>query len=442
MENNIFQKIKELVEENTSIPWKYYKGWSPSINMDKLFTREGAAAFIKEYFSAGGKNSPLYLNPSADKFEKPYSSNKERVLSDKDFSIDNLPAERVVHMVSSFFIGILIEHALQGENHLTAKVDNDDGFPFPYIWFLTCLYHDIGYQFEQNSAFCNRMRNVKRRGPHNSRGTLRPFDNNLFRKTAKSLSILLFNNRPHDDGINLYQPFYYKLLGYANDIRRHPVSYSNGSVVNSSWYNRMLIQRYYAYRLLAMGVCDHGIIGGYLFLDRIIKNYVETYNEECKRQAKTPELENFQKILCDSDRPLCFCKEQLPLFHHISDCIIAHNIYKADDKRKNIYRDFGLEALIGDNFRPINYQENPLLYILSVADTLDPVKICSKNSNLLASEILKNISFTYDPGAKHISIEVGSELDFSLICKAACGLKEWTKVEVEENPGSCLSIRF
>jgi hypothetical protein len=60
--------------------------------------------------------------------------------------MDELPGGRAIHTVSAFFPGILIESAMFGDDHLYAAVDNDDGFTFHYLWFLTCLYHDIGYR--------------------------------------------------------------------------------------------------------------------------------------------------------------------------------------------------------------------------------------------------------------------------------------------------------
>ena len=137
MAKSLFQEIKKLMDEENSISWKYYQYWSPNISADALFSNQGSISFIKAYFSAGSKESPLYLDPFGENYKNKFTRhNKESLLSDSTFSIDNLPGDRVIHTVSAFFLGIIIESALFGNNHLTANVNGNDGFPFPYIWFL------------------------------------------------------------------------------------------------------------------------------------------------------------------------------------------------------------------------------------------------------------------------------------------------------------------
>ena len=77
-----------------------------------------------------------------------------------------------------------------------------------------------------------------------------------------------------------------------------------------------------------------------------------------------------------NERGLHFCSEQVKLFSYIADCIASHNMYKADDNERCItkYMDYSLNCLLPDKFESISYKDNPLLFILCVADTIEPSK--------------------------------------------------------------------
>ena len=59
---------------------------------------------------------------------------------------------------------------------------------------------------------------------------------------------------------------------------------------------------------------------------------------------------------------------------YIADCIAAHNMYKAEDNDccKEMYKYYSLNCLLPDKFQRISYRDNPLLFILCVADTIEP----------------------------------------------------------------------
>lgn len=60
----------------------------------------------------------------------------------------------------------------------------------------------------------------------------------------------------------------------------------------------------------------------------------------------------------------------------MADCIASHNMYMTDDNEGRIakYMDYSLNCLLPDKFEPISYKDNPLLFILCVADTIEPSK--------------------------------------------------------------------
>lgn len=441
MAKSLFQEIQNLINEDNSVPWKYYQHWYPNISADTLFSGQGSISFIKGYFSAGAKESPLYLEPFGAKYKNEFLlHNKESLLSDSTFSIDNLPGDRAIHTVSAFFLGILVESAMFGNNHLTARVNCGNAFPFPYLWFLTCLYHDIGYQFEKDKDYYN---NIKLRLPQNYNSAPKTYGYSFaLDKVFLSLDISfgysqLCRKRLHD--VNLSHALYTELLSYAESSNCHHVHYSNGAIIRNGWYNKQIINNYFDYRFWNMNVCDHGIVGGSLFLDRIIKNYVATYMSECFRQHNIINLDDFNNSISG----LRFSKHQLPIFYHISNCILAHNVYKAEECKESeakTYRDYKLDKLIGTSFEPICEKKDPLLYILSVSDTLDPVKIYRRASKISALEVLKNISFDFVPGSKTIKISVSNAISIEPIYKAANSLNEWTVVTTDNKTNDSFYI--
>ena len=429
MEKSLFQMIEDLVNEEGHIAWKYYPDWHFDLDVETLFSNSGAASFIKEYFSAGSKESPLYLEPLSYEFKHNNNSrDRESNISNNQFSIDGLPNDKAVHTVSAFFLGILIEYAVFGNNHLTASVNGDDGFTFPYLWFLTSLYHDFGYQFEQNNEYYNRIKQCLAENDCYSQHACTT--SHALETVFRSLDISFGSAqrfRSNNQDISHAHALYTELLAYAKDTIHHPIRYSNGAVIRNGWYKNNIIPKYFDYRFWDMTVCDHGIIGGSLFLDRIIKNYATTYLRECNRQRRILNLENFY----ERNSGLHSSKQQLPVFSHISDCIIAHNVYKASADKEAMYRFYGLESLIGNRFTRVSANRDPLLYILSITDTIDPIKAYKNVSAYTPVEILKNLSFEFEPGDKAITVSATDALSIEPIYKSANSLNEWTAATVE-----------
>jgi len=119
---DMFQNKKDL--------WKYYSG----LELDSPFEDEHCAdKFIKDYLQYSGKFD-LYLKTDLESLRK-------------------------LHTVSVFFLGIHLIEKLQSlynydiekfvESYNT-KINIKRAFSF--YWFLTCLYHDIGYVHEREKA--------------------------------------------------------------------------------------------------------------------------------------------------------------------------------------------------------------------------------------------------------------------------------------------------
>ena len=75
----------------------------------------------------------------------------------------------------------------------------------------------------------------------------------------------------------------------------------------------------------------------FLLFDRLLKGYVSAYlHSHPGRGESYPGIENF------TWHAKSFSIEQIPLFSHVADCIISHNIWKADSEEEAKYQEYGL----------------------------------------------------------------------------------------------------
>ena len=91
-------------------------------------------------------------------------------------------------------------------------------------------------------------------------------------------------------------------------------------------FSEEIIKKYFNYRVKEMNSIDHGIIGGFIQFDKLIKNFKEQYDSaSC-----------FNKIVDGAfytdhnKRTLVWRKEHLWHFAFVADAILAHNIWFVD----------------------------------------------------------------------------------------------------------------
>ena len=203
---------------------------------------------------------------------------------------------RAVHTVSAFFLGIFLENCLTPENGRGVEIlAGGHFFPFSYLWFLTCLYHDYGYIVEENwkpphklsdepsiSSKCGFFQ-LKRiteqlRITCSPYYPTRPFRREMVQRACTQ------SGRPFD-----------YLLRHSPSLR-DGLHFDCGAEISSFRYSQNLISNYFSYCLheLPSPVYDHGIIGGYLLFDRLLKCYVSAYlHSHPNRGEGYPGIENF-----------------------------------------------------------------------------------------------------------------------------------------------------
>ena len=193
----IMKRLDQLYKELMGVPekWRYYDGLQA--NFEELFIRNNCEEFILHTLMKGHKD-------------------KIGLFTD---SIESLSIMRKQHIVSCYFLGLLIYHSNQLIRDLvdnqvkklnSNKWEESLDKKFYYIWMLICLFHDLGYAIEE-------------------------YNNNY-----ESIKEVLKTNK------NFTKPRYVPKI-----------------------YNKTLLQRYWDYRWCRWNVKDHGIIGGLRFFKEI-----------------------------------------------------------------------------------------------------------------------------------------------------------------------------
>lgn len=428
--------IRDTLSSKNDIRWNYYR---TPLDTEHILDAANAQIFIQDYFESGEKNLPLLLEPAeAEQFIDRYftAGRKKLVLSFQFDAQHQLPQERATHTVSGFFLGLLLENCMNGAN--TLSVESQYDFPFAYLWFLTYLYHDYGYciaerkdlpnPFPTNAPLPDYRRENSNKISRNEYYALSQIKNVL------GISLSPFSQYPsytyvgrRDRGVPPCsdRDILCKLTHRTNRISgSSKLSFSTGATIRGHRYTSTTVTRYLNYCINERGRVDHGVVGGLLFYDRMLKNYMLAYTTLLRESNHTPNLEEFNY------RGRHFCIEQLKIFSYISDCILSHNVWKQPADKRAEYEQYRLFPLLEENFQPITYEENPLLYILVVADTLEPVKAYTQNDPTLnIEEIIDAIDIKYIPASRSLIISSTSrEIDIAILHRKAQSLTEWTSV--------------
>lgn len=428
--------IKETISHENGIDWNYY---STDIETMDILSDKVSSKFIKQYFENGEKGLSLLINPEVvNRFTTNYfiTGRKAPTLSYRFEEQYQLPAERAIHTVSGFFLGLLIENCINNFNHLSLVSENY--FPFAYLWFLTYLYHDYGYCVtERKNCLIKYPKQASVPTWNNSLfNRCHPNEYKAFKEIKRKLGIDLspfsqFGTYPsrQKDTPSLEHALLSELTQRNNTICGYPkLNFSNGSKIIHPQYPSRIITRYMDYCINERKRVDHGIVGGLLFYDRMIKNYMMAYIFSVNEGRAITNLGDFYY----NNRH--FFSEQLKIFSYISDCILSHNIFKQPAETRNDYEKYLLYELMEENFKNITYESNPLLYILAISDTIEPIKVYQQNDkSLSAQEITEAINIEYIAGTRTLSISSNSKtIDINLLHKKAKSLMEWTSAECSE----------
>lgn len=341
------QTLRELYEEiaNNNIRWSYYQN-NPQSIYGKWDNHEYALAFIERYFEFAGKSQAF---------------KDEQLRKNRKF-IEN----RATHIISTFLIGIKLAESFG----VDISDRNAENMNFLYYWFLTCLYHDIGYAYEDKSN-CEHLRMIQVDGLDaiHEICDIKYFHNRVFKTYSKEII-----------------DFYFKCRSNCN----------NGT----------------------KGKIDHGIIGGLLLYDKLRKQFAIAWK---RRTNKNDSRQSFYiKDEC-SNRELHLSNNHYAGYAEVADAIIAHNIWVSTlNEYINKYDHTNAMEKIENKIS----KENILCFILSIADTIEPVKRDSQYLDLVQIRSLEN--------NRGIELQV-DEITFDNVYKNIINLMKWVDVCVRIN---------
>jgi|GEM_PF-671878 len=129
---DLFTLYKELFQDSNS--WKYYS----KLTINPFENNGMSKEFVKRFIELSGKdeNNILY---------------KE---------IDKLEPKRIKHIVSTFFLGTYLYFNIPSIRNPIDKIlkryqeqNLESTIRFSFLWFLICLFHDLGYNIEENNKY-------------------------------------------------------------------------------------------------------------------------------------------------------------------------------------------------------------------------------------------------------------------------------------------------
>lgn len=269
--------------------------------------------FISKHYKLGGKDECMMF----------------------DFLDKYLSEGKHLHTVSLYLVGMTfiennsaiqkrIEQSLQTflpqqEYDGWYKQDNKVSYNYLYTWYLTALYHDVVSCIEQAKI---------RENPTERQKNLEYYLGEL------------------DITYSPYSNFPYR----KNNIPQR--------------FSENLIKNYFYYRANS-GSCEHGILAGYLFFDRFVKNFLKNWDAK----DYCPKVSN----------GLTWDTGQISHAAYVTDAIICHNLWMSNNAE--LYRAYGLSPLLYTEHseNKLSIKNYPLQFMLCLLDTIEPIKRFAKN---------------------------------------------------------------
>lgn len=182
---------------------------------------------------------------------------------------------------------------------------------------------------------------------------------------------------------------------------------------------------------------DHGIIAGSVLFGKLKENLERVLIGGCN-----------SKIVNN----LLWSRDHLRLYDLVCSTIIKHNIWLANSdstdpeqtKRVKTYKENGLTPFIIDDSKRLRFEDDPLLFIFFIIDTIEPVKaynrLFSTDSSKNYSDLLDDIYLSI--GQKSIKIKYTEECK-KFFCRtyiAAKSMESWMTLTVNHQCNSKYSV--
>lgn len=300
---------------------------------------------------------------------------------------------RLKHTISMYFLGIVLYEKIailkfninRFLNELWSETSHkNDKIPFSYFWFQVCFFHDLGYGFE-----------------------IADIGTSLYKLTelldGKDFMGLHSNSKgiPNEIVKNIYRYLYYVLFEVPN------------------------------------ANLEHGIMGGCLYFDdrerALAKARIDTsnYTRLCEDSYVSGD-----GLLYSND---LLYEVQVPIAWTIG----AHNVWviKNNSKYVSKYKEYCLDELISDT-PLIHINQHPMLYLLSIVDTID----LFKDENVGNTSFIKNakkvcIEFMENGFSFHLGRIYNNKKDREKYISNVKAMMKWIKCKVNVE-GKKISITF
>lgn len=124
--DSLYKLILTLPEAD----WNYCFQFQNNLAIPKpIVGKITSVDFINRYFKKGGKENTIL-----------------------DFNLNDFRSERADHTVSIFFFGLLLFHNTGIKSRLFYQDVISEKYEFfQFIWFMTCLSHDLAFYQEERS---------------------------------------------------------------------------------------------------------------------------------------------------------------------------------------------------------------------------------------------------------------------------------------------------
>lgn len=323
----ISEEIRGIICDNSK--WNYYRNNELSFEYDNLTDVQSCYIFICNYIQSSKKETIPFIN-SINALRTYKEPNKQEGF-------------RLCHIVSVFFLGLTIfnNNAFKTEiiNELSglSSFDSDDDIEreFIFVWFMICMFHDLGYVFEDEIV-----------------------------SDTYSLTDLQIDRA--------------ELIKIIDELQ--------DTHIISDHYEKIM-RKYLKYR----DNKDHGILGGLSFAKNVCELRDQKYKnarDDNERKMWKPELNELYRFV--AWRICCHNIFYIRVGDISAEYVlkyIYHGLYPLmlcnRKTKEGNYVDY-----------PISFRKSPLFFFLCLIDSIDPVKICDGILDDLEISIANNGSFT------------------------------------------------
>ncbi len=165
-------------------------------------------------------------------------------------------------------------------------------------------------------------------------------------------------------------------------------------------------KKYFSYRTFGRKI-DHGLFGGLILFDKLVKIRRDRVHD-------------------NTDKSLDWNEQLELIYQKAADAVSVHNIWTPQsDGDKEIYNKFKLDELV--MFKAVLFEEHPLLYILGIVDTLEPLK--AYNCVHDYKYVLENLLVQWKPNGFLMALKDDSLLNFESILGKGKYFDKWLDVK-------------